>query len=145
MRIIGFTGTSTEPNAVQARTLKALLKALDPEVLHHGDAIGADALADALCHELAIGRVAHPGENTAGDSPKRAFCAADVILEPARYMERNDHIIADTEAMICVPAGPPTLRNGEWATTRHALAAGRDVFVIWPVGSITVLEPGDTV
>lgn len=141
--IVGFTGTSTQPNTRQAQVLRALLEILDPEALHHGDCVGADELADTICHELAIKRVAHPGCNAAGDSPKRAHCAADEIRETYRYMDRNDDIVYQTELLICVPSGPPTLRNGEWATTRHALSAERRVLVIWPVGEISLISPGD--
>lgn len=145
MKSIGFTGTSTEPSTRQARVLRALLEMLEPAMLHHGDCIGADELADTICHELSIGRIIHPGCDAQGDSPKRAFCSGDHVFEPVPYMERNDHIIADSEVLICVPSGPPKLRSGEWATTRHALDAGRRVLVIWPIGEISVLEPGDTV
>lgn len=98
----------------------------------HGDCVGADAEFDAIAAELGLWRVARPGCDQGGRSPKRAWCDVDVVRPTEPYAVRNGRIVADAGVLIACPSGPEKRRSGTWSTVRKARAAGVPVVVVMP-------------
>lgn len=135
--IVGFTGTSGEVTDSQAQMLSLIVKGLADDITFalHGDCVGADALFDGLCKSYGIKRMAFPGTDGHGDSPKRAYCDADEVRDPAPYLVRNKAIVDAADVLIACPSGPHKQRSGEWSTVRYAAERGVPVTLIWPDGT----------
>ena len=138
---VGFTGTQDGCTNKQRDTLNNILLAVRDsgvEHLHHGDCIGADALADNLWKQCGGKTIAHPPFNP----KKRAFCVADVILPERDYMDRNEDIVKSTQILVATPKGmTEELRSGTWATIRRARERGRPICIIYPNGTYTTEGP----
>jgi hypothetical protein len=114
------------------------LDARPPFELHHGDCVGADKEA----HDYFVNRFpfdvtthAHPGIECEAEG-MRAFCAADVIHEPMKNLERDD-VVAAQDVLIALPRTKgEILRSGTWATVRYAARRQRPIYVIRPDGII---------
>jgi len=116
----------------QEARVRALLLALRPATVHHGDCVGSDARFHAICREAlgdAVRIVVHPPENPA----LRAFMPGDEVLPPRPYIARDDDIIAASSTIIATPGeAAEVLRSGTWTTIRHARKAGKDVRIVTP-------------
>lgn len=101
---------------------------------HHGDCVGADAEAHDIAYLLQyFFIVLHPPINES----KRAFKHADLTLKAFPYLDRNKHIVRDTNRLIATPAQKEEqLRSGTWSTIRYARKAGKPVTIIYPDGTI---------
>ena len=131
-RAIGFTGTRRGMTPAQASSLRSLLRE-SRAVLHHGDAVGADAEAHELAVELGLRIVIHPPR----DGRQRAYKSAADVRDPKHFLARNKRIVRETEALIAMPAeAEEQLRSGTWSTIRYARKVGRTVFIILPDGTV---------
>jgi len=127
---VGFTGTHHGMTAYQLRQLCLLLCEWDPNEFHHGDCVGADAVAHAVASKLRIEVIVHPPVNTKG----RAFCQSDICLPPKPYIKRNHDIVDATDVLIAAPHQPDeVLRSGTWATVRYARQHGKEVYLLLPI------------
>jgi hypothetical protein len=97
--------------------------------LHHGDCIGGDAELDRIAEEMGVERVAHPCD-LAG---QRAYCDAEIVLSPARPLERNRHIVDGSQVILAFPSSrTEERRSGTWATIRYARKRGATLHIIYP-------------
>ena len=135
---IGFTGTHTGMTCEQADTVRRLLRELRPDVLHHGDCLGADAEFDALAAAQGIRRVAHPCHlRGRREETYRAFCQAEMVHKPLAPLARNREIVSRCQTLIAAPrTAVEELRSGTWATVRYARQGGLRVLVVNPDGTI---------
>lgn len=137
---IGFTGTSKGMTPRQKVTFRRVLSEALDELksskfeFHHGDCVGADAEAHDITYLLQyFFIVLHPPINQS----KRAFKHGDLTLKAFPYLDRNKHIVADTDRLIATPAQKEEqLRSGTWSTVRYARKAGKPVTIIYPDGTI---------
>lgn len=138
---IGFTGTQRGMTKAQADTVMHLLFGLgDREfIAHHGDCLDADAQFDALVRlgPGFRGVVLHPPDIDA----KRAFIDRHlpcIEVRPARpYLERNEHIVFASNAMIATPKeNHMTTRSGTWATVRRAIAFHSPLAIVLTGGGV---------
>ena len=137
--IVGFTGTQVGLTIFQKVSLEALVRALAPSAVHHGDCIGADADFDELAARLSIERTAHPGTDKHGRSPKRAHCRAQIVLEAKEYRKRNADIVDLADVLIGCPGRyVEESRSGTWATIRMARRKATPCYVVWPDGRLTI-------
>jgi hypothetical protein len=85
------------------------------KVLHHGDCVGADALAHQIALRAGKHIVIHPPRN-----PKyRAWCMAiDAKWWPEKgYLARDRDIVNCAQVLLAVPSGPEVFRgSGTWYT-----------------------------
>ena len=126
---IGFTGTRQGMSERQKAHLRELLTSHPGAILHHGDAVGADAEAHDIAIELGCAIVILPSEN----ERQRAFKTAAEIRPPKAYLIRNKHIVRETALLIAAPAEPAEqLRLGSWSTVRYARRLGRQVHLLTP-------------
>jgi hypothetical protein len=113
----------------QKRALRELLTAYTGAILHHGDAIGADAEAHDIAVALGCAIVIHPPQI----EMQRAFKTAADIRAPKPYLDRNRDIVRESEFLIAAPAEViEELRSGTWATVRYARRLGRPVHRMTP-------------
>lgn len=140
---VGFTGTQNGLTGAQLAALENLLMELEPDEARHGDCIGADAEFHSLL--LAFRREGiqvkihlHPGTDTHGESPKRAFCReAETIDHPRPYLKRNEEIVKLSDVLIACPGSSREgKRSGTWATIRRARWAQKTHYIIFPDGEI---------
>lgn len=125
--IVGTTGSRCKrPENVRHEFRRLLLESGATE-LHHGDCLGWDQQAHEIARDIGLMIVAHPPEIGA----MRAYCDADVVLEPLPYLVRNKAIVRAAECIIAAPDGPEKLRSGTWFTIRAAKKAGRKVAIIY--------------
>ena len=131
---VGFTGTR-KAVAIDQRRIALLrnvlvLQKMDGNVvLHHGDCIGADAIAHDVARSIGARIVVHPPILAS----KRAFKSGDEERSPATYRKRNHAIVNETEFLIAMPQNPgrEVVRSGTWATVRYARdTAGKRVVLI---------------
>lgn len=134
--VLGFTGTQRGMNFLQQKAFRRFVEEIKPSVFHHGDCIGADEEAHDIVAECGVKNVViHPPEVAA----KRAFChkkkrEVEVeVLDEFAYLERNRHIVDDSDLLVAVPkANVEEQRSGTWSTVRYARKSGKPVFIIWP-------------
>lgn len=131
--ILGFTGTWHQPPPAQEITLRKLFVGVD--TLHHGDCIGADALAHSIAVEYGIKIVVHPPLN----ERKRAWMRDGAEVRARyEYLERNQHIVDECDHLIAVPyTNVEVPRSGTWSTVRRARKANKPLTIVWPDGSVT--------
>lgn len=131
---IGFTGTRQGMTPTQRAAVRELLAAHPGAVLHHGDAIGADAQAHDIAIALRCSVVVHPPT----DGKDRAFKPSPDIRAPRPYLDRNRDIVRETTMLIAVPAeAVEQHRSGTWSTVRYARKLGRPISIVLPDGSIS--------
>ena len=128
---VGFTGTRRGMTYSQIVRVTRLINMHQPQVVHHGDCIGADAQFHDIC--LACGTceiVIHPPTNTS----MRAYCkGATNILNPTAYLDRNKKIVNLSNFLIACPMQKEEqLRSGTWSTIRFAKKTDTDVVIIYP-------------
>jgi hypothetical protein len=97
---IAFTGTRQGTTERQKGALRELRGAHAGVILHHGDALGADAEAHDIAVELDCGIVIHPPD----DLRQRAFKIAALNRAPRPYLDRNKVIVRETSFLIAAPA-----------------------------------------
>jgi hypothetical protein len=146
VEIVGFTGTQQGMNPVQAGRVIALLMELRPEVVVHGDCVGADADFDELMQSLKREGVAvrveiRPGVDAQGKSPARAYTkTANTVHQAKPYMKRNEDIVRQCDVLIAAPAQDKmAVRSGTWATVRRALKMQKPVYVVMRNGDVELL------
>ena len=142
MITLGFTGTQRGMTIEQTVAVATVVRFLRPNAAHHGDCLGADAQFDLTAAWYLIPRTAHPGLDANGDSPKRAYCRCETVLDPEPYLVRNRAIVAASSALVGAPSGPEVVRSGTWSTIRHARLT-IPTYIAYPDGRITyaVREP----
>jgi hypothetical protein len=138
---IGFTGTQDGMTTKQRHMVRNLLEELDPDEVHHGDCVGADA----NFHDVAFAQhrhiIIHPGHGSRGEMTKRAFCEPHMnrglILHPLPYLARNKNIVTATDALIATPSQDREIqRSGTWATIRTARDLDKTIYIIFPDGQV---------
>ena len=131
---VGFTGTRHGMSTSQVVAVDDYLSNLAIQELHHGDCVGADHDADRIAAANGLKRIAHPPS----DNRLRAYCDAEVVLEPKPYLDRNRDIVDACDHLIATPAETtPQTKGGTWYTVRYARDNGKPVTIIWPDGSIS--------
>ena len=134
--IVGFTGTQHGLTSLQREALRQYLTALRMREFHHGDCIGADAVAHwMIVHKVDV--IIHPSDS----NEKRAFCKGAVrILEPRPPLVRNTDIVKAIDRFGHLVGCPKNnfeeIRSGTWATIRTAWRLGKKVTIIWPDGRV---------
>lgn len=137
---VGFTGTQHGMTDAQKEMVHTLFFAVTPVELHHGDCIGADAEA----HDIAIyfsstDVVIHPPLI----QTKRAFKTACEYRDPKPYLDRNHDIVDETKLLVATPkSAQEELRSGTWATIRYAVRKKKDVYIVFPDGSVETRHAG---
>ncbi len=129
---VGTTGTHLGATTAQLETLAELLKLKGATGLDHGDCVGADAQGHDVARSLGgIFITSHPPLKDA----LRAFRAADLILPPKPYLDRNRDIVDATEYLIGMPdSRVERVRSGTWYTIRYARRIRREYIIIAPDG-----------
>jgi hypothetical protein len=128
---IGITGTRYGTTHEQLQEGVLIILREEPDEVHHGDCVGADAeVHHAVGYDQWI--VKHPPT----DSKYRAFCEGGIELEPKPYLARNRDIVDATELLLAFPDGPERKRSGTWSTVRYAAARNKPVTIIYPDGRI---------
>lgn len=132
--ILAFTGSRRGMTAPQQDAFLDYLRKSHPRVLHHGDAIGADADAHEIAAAQGVEIHVHPGP----DVTQRSFCHGGVVHPPKAFMDRNRDIVNASDRLVAAPATPEheTKGSGTWRTVRYARSLGRSITIIWPDGSV---------
>jgi hypothetical protein len=138
---LGFTGTHQGMTDRQRWAFRMLLGTLGVSELHHGDCVGADEQADEDVKKLMVVDVyAHPPS----DSKLRAYCKPPTIVMPPKpYLMRNKDIVkAGVDGLVATPKDfvkPKSLRGqGTWTTIGYAEKAKRQIWIVWPDGTVAV-------
>jgi hypothetical protein len=106
---------------------------------HHGDCKGGDAQFHVIATVLGCLTIAHPPSTSAS----RAYCKADIILDPKTFLKRDWDIVAaaakagDDGRMISAPGNyTPRLRgSGTWTTIRYSVQQGVPNTIFFPDGT----------
>ena len=116
---VGFTGSREGMSQHQKEQFVLKMFELLPTEFHHGDCEGADAEAHDIVREFLpnVKIVIHPPENRV----KRANMKGDEYRKPDMYLNRNKHIVDETEFLFAAPkTDVEELRSGTWSTVRYA-------------------------
>lgn len=134
--IVGFTGTRKGMSERQVVWLGEFLlprKTTITEV-HHGDAIGVDALVHHIVKAFIpeVIRHRHPPTN----HKFWADCWDAEVTHPERgYLDRDMDIVQACDLLIGFPSGPEILRSGTWTTIRMARNLSRPHIYVMPDGT----------
>lgn len=126
---VGITGTREGTSLEAMFALRAILQALQPTELHHGDCIGVDSEAHsnvrAVSEHTKI--VIHPPIAGA----YRAYREGDMSYQEKGYLDRNRAIADECDMLIAMPDGPEKQRSGTWSTVRKAVEFNKPVLIIY--------------
>ena len=133
--ILTFTGTRHGMTFLQRVQVAGLIAELKPEIVNHGDCVGADA----EFHELVRLRlpdtkiVIWPGP----DGPFRAHKKGDEIKPEMTHLARNRAMVDAASVVVGTPYEMERQeRGGTWYTIGYARKKKRDRYVVWPGGGI---------
>ena len=132
--IVGFTGTRDGMTEAQRKSVRALVKWLQPAEAHHGECKGADFEFYEICRKEDVCMiVAHPPLN----EKHRVLTESNIHRDPRPYLARNHKLVNDSECLIAAPSTEDEqLRSGTWATVRYARARGRKIYLVNPDGCV---------
>lgn len=134
---VAYTGTQNGMSFSQKSAVRKLLLELGPKRVHHGDCVGGDAEFHQVARLLHLYVVRHPPI----ERGKRAFCDYDEDREPEEYLERNHTLVDESDVLIGAPRTAQEItRSGTWATIRYARAQHKTVFIVSPIGKVTIEE-----
>jgi hypothetical protein len=130
---IGVTGTREGANDKQLKQVAEYLMSLGPvgpgHELHHGDCRGVDVQIAAIAKHLGWRIVCHPPKLT----EQQGFFGGDEIRGKKGYMERDRHIVEETELLIVVPLQDKWQpKGGTWYTHDYAVRKGKMVKIFYP-------------
>ena len=129
---VGFTGTQAGLLPRAKEELSRHLIALREQgfiTLHHGDCVGADAMAHDIAKHIGYRIIIHPPFARGA----RAFKVGAELHRPmCAYLERNKNIVLSTARMIACPKDRfnEELRSGTWSTVRFARKKEREIILI---------------
>lgn len=106
--------------------------------LSHGEAAGADKIANSLAHRAGMQTISHPWTgNKDANGRWHRFQFIDIRTEPKDDpIERNHDIVDDGMLLIAAPSCPEYMRSGTWATVRYARKVHKPRVIVWPDGRI---------
>lgn len=147
---VGFTGTRAQTTDFQQKRLLELLvflRAKGAYTFHHGDCIGADALA----HELAVRAgfqhiVIHPPTVPMYRAyTDQLTCPPKGITVETKkpYLTRNQDIVNASTVMVAMPKGDEITRSGTWSTVRYARDLARYLYILYPYRVVREADPWD--
>ena len=122
---IGITGTRHGMTKLQKKFCGYVFEALNPEEVHQGDCVGADADAHRVAVELGIFTVCHPPEK----HELRAYTIPNEMRKPKSYFARNRNIVDETDLLLGFPSKRSPRLGGTWYTIDYALKKNKPV--IW--------------
>lgn len=133
--VLTFTGTQRGMTDQQEARVAERLRATMPELLCHGDCIGADEQVHDLCCALGIRVSLNPCTITS----KRAYCGGPVVHcrhDPLDPLVRNQRMVDRCDALLAAPAEmAEERRSGTWSTVRKARKARVPVVIVFPDGT----------
>lgn len=137
-KVVGFTGTRSGLTKEQIFELSRIFVEHSDEygIFIHGDCVGADAEADNIAYSVGYRIKMRP----CNLKYQRAFCKNGInIAEPIAPLERNRHIVDDSDIMIGCPKGmEEERRSGTWATIRYSIKRKKKIIIIYPDGTLEV-------
>ncbi len=132
----GFTGTQRGIQVKQSAVAASLLHIFSvsgPHVLNHGKCVGADK----QIHEMAWDRGFRIRLYPSNIPAKTAAChGAEWEDSPWPPLERNSHIVENSDRMIATPRSELVERSGTWATISLARRMLRPLVIIYPDGCL---------
>jgi hypothetical protein len=128
-------------NRQQTRVF-SILHGFKPDVVHHGDCVGADAEFHLIAYQMGIKVELHPPINPA----LRAFCdqgpQAGNILKvwpEDEYLKRDKAIVRSSSLLIAAPlSNGKSQTGGTWATIRYAQRRKKDWIICFTNGDMEV-------
>lgn len=135
---LGFTGTRDGMTAKQYQTVVHLIGTLKPDVVIHGDCIGADQQFHEIIDKIRKFNSVPTIRILPGTvAKKRAHCNGDIIDPPQPPLARNREIAHLCDKLIACPKeSAEQLRSGTWSTIRYARLANKTVYLVIPNGEI---------
>lgn len=134
---ISFTGTREGMTSKQHDTVKRIIKDLQPDMVIHGDCVGADE----EFHNIIIGIRGFTGSTPVirtlppSNEKYRANCNADIIDPPQDYLKRDRELAELCDRLIACPKeSNERLRSGTWSTVRYARIRGKIIYLVLPNG-----------
>jgi hypothetical protein len=130
---VGFTGTQVGMTFQQCMAFMRLMRELGPTEFHHGDCIGADALAAkmVLSNFPDCKVICHPPIYT----NKQANVGGHEVLPRKSYLDRNRDIVDASEVMVATPKEKEEqVRSGTWYTVRYARRRKKAIRMVFPTG-----------
>lgn len=117
----------------QLVSLKKYFDALNIDTLdefHHGNCVGADALACNFAHMAGFKTISHPCDVAS----MRAFGTINDETRPIKKpLHRNHDIVNECEILIASPESlEEIIRSGTWATVRYARKQNKPIILLDP-------------
>jgi hypothetical protein len=140
--IVSFTGSREERT-----TIPQILSLIDViwdafgkgcYWLSHGEAVGADKIANSLAHRAGMLTISHPWTgNKDANGRWRKFQYIDKRMEPKDDAIERDHDIVDEgKFLIAMPHRSEYLHSVTWATVRYARRIHKPRVIVWPDGKV---------
>lgn len=131
---IGFTGTRNGMSDAQKEEFEKLIDSKECKEFHHGMCVGSDYQAHLVIKSKEIKIIGHP------PSFKKfmAECDCDITKKPFDYLQRNKHIVDESDILIATPDCKERKRSGTWSTVRYARKQNKKIYIIHKNGRITI-------
>lgn len=126
---VGVTGTREGMTEKQFEEVVKFFETHHISELHHGDCAGVDAEVAEYATSLGIKTVCHPPIS----DYLRVFHNSTEFREKYGYLERDQHIVNETELLLVIPKQTTWQPNGgTWYTHDYAVKLESKILVIWP-------------
>lgn len=137
---VGVTGTQEGCTTLQRKGMRNLLHRLLADKnsrrrFRHGDCVGVDAEAHSIVRRAALADIyIHP----CNIQSKRAFCkGAKFVYTEKHPLSRNKDIVDAIDILVvCPKTMEEEIRSGTWATYRYAKQCGKQIYIVWPDGTV---------
>jgi hypothetical protein len=139
MTTLAFTGTREGMTEAQKISFRRFVVEFIPETFLHGDCKGSDAEAVEIVRTTlpATRIISYPPKNT----NMRAFAFSHETKAPKDYHQRNRDLVDDCTSIACTPKQDvEQYTGGTWYTSHYAMKRRKQVYVIWPKGSVERLH-----
>lgn len=142
---IGFTGTRNGMNEIQAKTLVQLFtgfREFDKKIteFYLGDCVGADMQSGHLIFKHAKNPFKCyllPCDITALQGHLEKQYPSCIRLPEKPPLERNEDLVRPIEVLFATPKEhEEQIRSGTWHTIRQAKKQGKDIYIIYPDGTV---------
>jgi hypothetical protein len=113
-------------------TVARLIRMYEPEEVHHGVCVGADADFHKIATDLGYRTVGHPPNRP---EYRAMGIVCDVMLPEKPYLARDHDIVDVSDHLLgCPRTYQEEWRSGTWATVRYMAKAEKPYTIIWPDG-----------
>ena len=135
--IVTVTATRKGLTHAQLEEAEFLLSSWGTTELVHGAAQGGDTELHRLAHKLGIPCLIYPASGVPSNIDRILIKSDDLRYPAVPPLDRNKTMVNRSTRLLGFPKGyNEELRSGTWAAIRYARKQKKNVWIVWPDGSV---------